>query len=505
MKTKSRFKNTPLLSQMNMIKLTCVVCVLILVSGCSFPFAIHTESLTSRGRAIFVDAKERMVISNFVESMDSRMLRVCSEPPPDVFSVFALRLDAEANVGVKAGSLTATLNQNAATIERTQTINILRESMYRTCERYMNNAISKDEFIVQAARDQRAMIAVLAIEQLTGVQKAAATILTATASAVSAGLSAEAITTLQKAQEAYTDLQAKAKAKREQADKLLPEIACDNKPLPEIVCDNKLLPENVCDNELPPEIACDNKLPPEIACDKLKEGTAKEVEKKKLELCKEAKDLEQQTVQAKAHYDTLKKAITQATAIVTRSEGRLAGTGQINQSPAPEHIANKIVEIVEDANNFDEILLTCVVLFRNLSSNSLKATQGNDQEKMKEFTTRCLSLIVAKMDTKIAKADTQIAKEKEKTAMYHERTVSMQYGHLIDELWEKLWEGDTKKTDSTRRFDELIKKAGLDARINKYRDSIHNEAIGSVDKKLFSRLISRALHPDLVQKLLEQE
>lgn len=55
----------------------------------------------------------------------------------------------------------------ASTTERIQTINLLRESMYRTCERYLSGAINHESFVVQAGRDWRAMLAILAIEQLT--------------------------------------------------------------------------------------------------------------------------------------------------------------------------------------------------------------------------------------------------------------------------------------------------------------------------------------------------
>ena len=69
--------------------------------------------------------------------------------------------------------------QSAATAERTQTINLLRESMFRTCERYMNGAIDRTSFVVQAGRDWRAMIAILAIEQLTQVQRPLSTTISA--------------------------------------------------------------------------------------------------------------------------------------------------------------------------------------------------------------------------------------------------------------------------------------------------------------------------------------
>ena len=51
---------------------------------------------------------------------------------------------------------------------RTQTITVLRDMMYRLCERYLNGATTESEFVTQAGRDRRLIVSVLAIEQLTG-------------------------------------------------------------------------------------------------------------------------------------------------------------------------------------------------------------------------------------------------------------------------------------------------------------------------------------------------
>jgi hypothetical protein len=59
-------------------------------------------------------------------------------------------------------------SETGATISRTQTINMLKEMMYRTCERYLNGQINEFEYPIIAARDQRIMTSILAIEQLTG-------------------------------------------------------------------------------------------------------------------------------------------------------------------------------------------------------------------------------------------------------------------------------------------------------------------------------------------------
>lgn len=120
-----------------------------------------------------MDAKQRAILH--VKAQDVR--RFCSEPSPDVFSVIAQALSAGGSLGKGANpkSIEAALSaafstaEQGSTIPRTQTINMLRELMFRTCERYLNGAYSDLEMSIQAVRDQRLMISILAIEQLTGV------------------------------------------------------------------------------------------------------------------------------------------------------------------------------------------------------------------------------------------------------------------------------------------------------------------------------------------------
>lgn len=112
--------------------------------------------------------------------------RICAEAAPDAFSAYASSLSGNFGLGAteRNAAFANSISETAATIERTQTVNLLRESMYRTCERYLSGALTEDQFIVQAARDQRSMVAVLAIEQLTGAIKARSTIISGPSTSV---------------------------------------------------------------------------------------------------------------------------------------------------------------------------------------------------------------------------------------------------------------------------------------------------------------------------------
>lgn len=176
------------------------------LAGCSAKWntAFRDRPIRPDGPSVItVDAKQRHVLiqpefENTSEDANVVKLRMCAEPAPDVFAAIAtsgsgsLGVDAKTQSGEGAFGLSA--SETAATIERTQTINLLRESFFRTCERYLNGAISKEAFIVQAGRDARAMVAVMAIEQLTGTIRPPATIISGPAVTANAQLSSELVT-----------------------------------------------------------------------------------------------------------------------------------------------------------------------------------------------------------------------------------------------------------------------------------------------------------------------
>jgi len=175
-------------------KLSLLLISALLFQACATLNTSHRKrTIDTNGQTQLIDSKQRAIaiVPNKTAENGDPMYRLCAEPSPDVFSIYALAASAEGNLetnpagaGGAPGRTTAGgggvlgLTENASTIERTQTINLMRESMYRTCERYLSGAINSTDMKIQAARDQRAMVAVLAIEQLTGVVKRQPTILT---------------------------------------------------------------------------------------------------------------------------------------------------------------------------------------------------------------------------------------------------------------------------------------------------------------------------------------
>ena len=156
-----------------------VTLLALLSGGCAALNTVHWRFPGPEESTVFTtDAMQRHLIM-VKDPEHSGRIKVCAEASPDAMSVFTTALATRGSLGAteRAGDAAFGLGQTASTVERTQTINLLRESMYRTCERWLSGALTDDQFLTLAARDHRSMVAVLAIEQLTGVVKPPATII----------------------------------------------------------------------------------------------------------------------------------------------------------------------------------------------------------------------------------------------------------------------------------------------------------------------------------------
>jgi hypothetical protein len=179
------------------------ILMILAITGCSQHVFRHEPVWGSKRHVFSIDAKQRaLIVSNN---------RFCSEPSPDVFSVVAQALSFGGSFGrsgdpkaVEAALQAAFSSaEQGSTIPRTQTINMLRELMFRTCERYLNGGYGKQQLSVQAVRDQRLMVSILAIEQLTGTVTPRPVAISATASA-SQGSGGEGIVRLDDAKKELT-------------------------------------------------------------------------------------------------------------------------------------------------------------------------------------------------------------------------------------------------------------------------------------------------------------
>lgn len=130
-------------------------------------------SSTSRGKAIHLDAQQRLVVVNNLQ-------RFCAEPNPDAMAAYAAGLSAGLSQGKgTSGSAAAALQSAAGSIGlRTQSITLMRDALYRLCEAHLNDAINDVQAAVLLGRSQDLTAVALAVEQLTGAVAANQIILT---------------------------------------------------------------------------------------------------------------------------------------------------------------------------------------------------------------------------------------------------------------------------------------------------------------------------------------
>ncbi|MEM7329614.1 MAG: hypothetical protein AAF437_12795 [Pseudomonadota bacterium] len=128
---------------------------------------------------VFIDAEQRAVLSNKRADQDLRV--VCAEPAPDALSAIAAQAGVSVSDISNAVSAEGGVSEAAANIGlRTQTIQTLRDGFYRVCEAYMNG-LSDEQYSIMLRRFQTNMIALLAIEQLTGSVKGGDAVVSASA------------------------------------------------------------------------------------------------------------------------------------------------------------------------------------------------------------------------------------------------------------------------------------------------------------------------------------
>lgn len=145
-------------------------------SGCTWATynSIHRDWKlgTQLGKADAIDAKQRVILSKRLDETGAAVS--CAEPSPDALQVLSMALAAEVTDprSGATGRLAGSSSEGALSIGlRTQTIQLLRDGMYRLCEGYFNSAMNGPSFKTAHLRYQDAMVALLAIEQLTGAAR----------------------------------------------------------------------------------------------------------------------------------------------------------------------------------------------------------------------------------------------------------------------------------------------------------------------------------------------
>jgi hypothetical protein len=144
-----------------------VIIVILVVSGCNRPHLKTISIDDSAPSGISVDARQRLVIVTDKGGPEHNQRVICAEPSPDAFLALAASGKADvAFAGKEIGAQAAIAQKIGAIGKRTQTIQLLRDSLYRACEAYMNGVIEKNEYRrIMAAYDEL-LITLVAVESL---------------------------------------------------------------------------------------------------------------------------------------------------------------------------------------------------------------------------------------------------------------------------------------------------------------------------------------------------
>ncbi len=163
-------------------KLISLVFIVNFMSGCAYLNTYHNEDKNSSTGNTAVDAKQRFLIygsapdstvtkrfedGQLIEVTGERLI-YCAEPSPDAFSAFTASFDLSAvKPEVAEAALRGVFGESTATIGiRTQSIQLLRDAMYRSCEGYLAGGIDKSDFTALQKSYQKSMVTLVAIEQL---------------------------------------------------------------------------------------------------------------------------------------------------------------------------------------------------------------------------------------------------------------------------------------------------------------------------------------------------
>lgn len=341
-----------------------------LLSGCAGSIYRQNRVIGAEPVAITVDARQRVLLSQRDRdsrgAMDPMFRRYCAEPSPDVFTVLGVAASGSGSLGVGAdksvnGALGAAFSstETGTTIARTQTLNMLREMMFRTCERYLSGAMTSDEFPIVAARDQRIMVSILAIEQLTGVVTPRPVGISGTGTASTGINPTEMVKLLAAAQDdiktADDDVAAKTK-KVTDADS--PGGTCAT------------LRKKKADGTPAPTADETNKLK---ACDDADKGLSE---------AKARRDV------AQAHYDDLVAASKKGIGVSSAATGGKVDFGQEEgRKEAVASVATAVQTIVAETFDQDETQLFCIRVLNPQSSYI-------DKRKLEE---KCLEYLVARV------------------------------------------------------------------------------------------------------------
>lgn len=401
--------------------------VLLTLVGCSANHhSIYRHQAVEATSLTVVDAKQRAILAAVPSGASSpEGRRFCAEPSPDVFAVIAQALSVGGSFGRSGDpkAIEAALNaafsssEQGSTIPRTQTTNMLREVMYRTCERFLSGGITDVELSLQAVRDQRLIVSILAIEQLTGAVTPKPVVIGASASGSSGSSGADAAIRLDD-QFKVAQRKAEAQSAKQAAYDELNGTAKDCDAIAKAVAEKK---------ETDLSQALKDKRP---KC----EAAAAELAAAKKE-----------KTEADAHYKALSSAASSGGVPVVSSGSLMtpvAGGGlDGGQSESIAQVATAVREIVAGTFKQDEFLFLCLKVLKN-------------GEKLSELSKSCLQYIQSTVDIERKRNEVTAAQIAAAQEEIQEKATA-----LFDQFWRLVSSNDQVDTTKLEAIKKGIKAA----------------------------------------------
>ena len=195
------------------------ITIILMLASCSANYKSinHKIDLGNQVSARSIDAKQRLVYS-YPRKNNNGNLVVCSEPSPDVFSVYASALAANATKGedLKAAFEFTSSETGGAIGLRTESIQLLRDAMYRLCEAYAAGGLNQQQYNSLLSKYQKSMVTLIAIANLTGSALPSQIVLSNTSSIAMNSDLFKAKEQLDKAQKDVAEIEKKITAKEKE-------------------------------------------------------------------------------------------------------------------------------------------------------------------------------------------------------------------------------------------------------------------------------------------------
>jgi len=121
-----------------MKRFTCMVTFATMLQGCAY-LTTYNKPIDLKDSSVSLDVKQRVVFSQKREARDGERegIVVCAEPSPDALTILGVSGGLNASDGTRAASAAVGLAESGAFVGlRTQSIQLLRDAMYRLCEGY---------------------------------------------------------------------------------------------------------------------------------------------------------------------------------------------------------------------------------------------------------------------------------------------------------------------------------------------------------------------------------